>query len=138
MSPQPVDTGRDDLGKVIVRTSAELASMPWEELHGIEGATHKVLWQSGDVVIGMIRVEAGRTKPAHTHHGAHHHMLITRGSCVMLGQRVDEGSYVYVPPGVAHAVDDVGPDGVEFFYTHRPVEVAPHRHDDDRSHGHPI
>jgi quercetin dioxygenase-like cupin family protein len=58
-------------------------------------------------------------------------MFITRGSCVMLGERVDEGSYVYVPPGVAHAVDDVGPDGVEFFYTDRPVEVsAPHDDDD--------
>ncbi len=131
MGPQPVDTGRNDLGRVIVTTAAELAATPWEELHGIEGATHKVLWQSGAVVIGLIRVEPGRTKPEHTHHGAHHHMLITRGSCVMLGRRVDEGSYVYVPPGVPHAVDDVGPDGVEFFYTHRPVEVGPKRVDDD-------
>lgn len=131
MGPQPVDTGRNDLGRVIVTTAAELAATPWEDLHGIEGATHKVLWQSGAVVIGLIRVEPGRTKPEHTHHGAHHHMLITRGSCVMLGRRVDEGSYVYVPPGVPHAVDDVGPDGVEFFYTHRPVEVGPKRVDDD-------
>jgi hypothetical protein len=138
MGPQPVDTGRNDLGRVIVRTSAELAEMPWEELHGIEGATHKVLWQAGDVVIGLIRVEAGRTKPEHTHHGAHHHMLITHGSCVMLGQRVDEGSYIYVPPGVPHAVDDVGPDGVEFFYTHRPVEVGLHRDDDRHHHAHPV
>ena len=43
---------------------------------------------------------------------------------VMVGKRVDAGSYVYIPPGVAHAVDDVGPDGVEFFYTYRPVEVV--------------
>jgi quercetin dioxygenase-like cupin family protein len=137
MGPQPVDTGRDDLGKVIVRTAAELAATPWEDLPGIEGATHKVLWQSGAVSIGMIRVEAGRTKPEHTHHGAHHHMLITQGSCVMLGRRVDAGSYVYVPPGVPHAVDDVGPEGVEFFYTHRPVEVAPVRGDDEHV-AHPV
>ena len=131
MGPSPVDTGRNDLGKVLVRTAAELAATPWEELNGIEGATHKVLWQSGAVVIGLIRVEAGSTKPEHTHHGAHHHMLITHGSCVMLGQRVEEGSYIYVPPGVPHAVDDVGPDGVEFFYTHRPVEIPPVGDDDD-------
>jgi quercetin dioxygenase-like cupin family protein len=130
MSPSPVSSGRDDLGLALLRTSAALATEPWEPLHGIDGATHKVLWQSGDVVIGLIRVEAGSTKPEHTHHGAHHHMLITRGSCVMLGERVDEGSYIYVPPGIAHAVDEVGPDGVEFFYTYRPVEVG-HRHDDD-------
>ncbi|MBI1376365.1 MAG: cupin domain-containing protein [Frankiales bacterium] len=131
MGPSPVDTGRDDLGKVLVLTSAALAAEPWEDLRGIDGAAHKVLWQSGAVVIGLIRVEPGREKPEHTHHGAHHHMLITRGSCVMLGERVDEGSYVYVPPGVPHAVTDVGPEGVEFFYTYRPVEVPPPHADDD-------
>ena len=124
MSPSPVESQRDDLGRVVVRTAEALAAMPWEELRGLDGASHKVLWQSGDVVIGMIRVDAGSSKPEHTHHGAHHHMFITSGSCVMLGRRVDEGSYVYVPPGVAHAVDEVGPDGVEFFYTYRPLEVG--------------
>lgn len=137
MSPQPVQSGRNDLGHVLIRTSHDLEAVPWEDLHGIEGATHKVLWQSGATVIGLIRVEAGRSKPEHTHHGAHHHMLITRGSCVMLGTRVDEGSYVYVPPGVPHAVDDVGPDGVEFFYTYRPVEVGP-APDDDHYPAHPV
>jgi quercetin dioxygenase-like cupin family protein len=131
MGPQPVDTGRNDLGKVLVRTAAELANEPWEELPGIEGATHKVLWQAGATVIGLIRVEAGKSKPEHTHHGAHHHMLITRGSCVMLGRHLDEGSYVYVPPGTPHAVTDVGPEGVEFFYTYRPVEVGPASDDED-------
>ena len=137
MSPQPVDTGRDDLGKVLVTTAADLAALPWEPLRDIPGAAHKVLWQHGATVIGLIRVEAGMSKPEHSHHGAHHHMFITHGSCVMLGTRVDEGSYVYVPPGVPHAVDDVGPDGVEFFYTHRPVEVDHDRHDHD-SHAHPV
>ena len=137
MGPSPVETGRNDLGMVLVRTSEQLAAEPWEDLRGIEGAAHKVLWQSGATVIGLIRVEAGRSKPEHTHHGAHHHMLVTRGSCVMLGQRVDEGSYVYVPPGVAHAVTDVGPEGVEFFYTYRPVEVGP-APDDDEYVAHPV
>ncbi len=131
MGPSPVDNGRDDLGRVLVRTAAALAAEPWEELRGIDGATHKVLWQHGAVVIGLIQVEAGSEKPEHTHHGAHHHMFITRGSCVMLGERVDEGSYVYVPPGAAHAVSDVGPDGVEFFYTYRPMELVGPADDDD-------
>jgi mannose-6-phosphate isomerase-like protein (cupin superfamily) len=137
MGPQPEDTGRDDLGRVLVRSAAELAAEPWEDLRGIEGATHKVLWQSGANVIGLIRVEPGKSKPPHTHHGAHHHMFITKGSCVMLGRRVDEGSYVYVPPGVEHAVDEVGPDGVEFFYTYRPLELTP-AHDDERVVAHPV
>jgi quercetin dioxygenase-like cupin family protein len=137
MSPSPVEPGRDDLGRVLVRTAEALAAEPWQELRGIDGATHKVLWQSGHTVIGLIRVEPGSTKPEHTHHAAHHHMLITSGSCVMLGKRVDEGSYIYVPAGVAHAVDDVGPEGVEFFYTYRPVEVGP-APDDDQYAVHPV
>ena len=137
MSPQPVDSGRNDLGRVLVRTAAELDEVPWEELRGIDGATHKVLWQSGATVIGLIRVEAGSSKPEHTHHGAHHHMLITRGSCRMVGAVVSEGSYVYVPPGVPHAVDQVGPEGVEFFYTYRPVEGGP-APDDEHYPAHPV
>jgi quercetin dioxygenase-like cupin family protein len=137
MSPSPAAPGRNDLGRVIVATASQLDEQPWLELRGIEGVAHKVLWQAGDVSIGLIRVEAGNHKPEHVHHGAHHHMLVTRGSCVMLGQRVDAGSYVYVPPGVAHAVDDVGPEGVEFFYTYRPVEVGP-APDDDELVAHPV
>lgn len=117
---------RDDLGHLRVLAAADVAAMPWEALRGLDGVTHKVLWQSGDVVIGLIRVEPGRDKPAHTHHGAHHHMLITHGSATMLGRPLTAGAYVYVPPGVPHEVTDVGPDGVEFFYTHRPVEVPRH------------
>jgi len=38
---------------------------------------------------------------------------------------------------VPHAVDQVGPDGVEFFYTYRPVEVGP-APDDDHYPAHPV
>ena len=37
----------------------------------------------------------------------------------------------------ADAVDDVGPGGVEFFYTHRPVEIGPVT-DDDEYVAHPV
>lgn len=114
---------RDDLGRLIVQSAADIDAMQWEPL-GSPDVANKTLWRSGDIVLGLIRVAPGASKPEHTHHGAHHHILITKGSCVMVGKRVDAGSYVYIPPGVAHAVDDVGPDGVEFFYTYRPVEVV--------------
>ena len=104
MGPSPGETGRNDLGMVLVRTSEQLAAEPWEDFRGIEGAAHKVLWQSGATVIGLIRVEAGRSKPEHTHHGAHHHMLVTRGSCVMLGQRVEVGPAPDDHDYVAHPV----------------------------------
>jgi quercetin dioxygenase-like cupin family protein len=112
---------RNDLGHLLVHTAAEIAAMPWQPI-GTDGVAHKVLWQSGDVVIGLISVVAGASKPEHVHLGAHHHIYLTRGSCDMVGRTVDAGSYVYIPPGVPHAVDNVGPDGCEFLYTYRPLE----------------
>ncbi len=121
---------RDDLGRLMVRSAAEIAALPWESI-GIEGVEHKVLWQSGDVVIGLIRVAGGGRKPEHVHLGAHHHIWITAGSCDMVGRAVSAGSYVYIPPGVPHAVDNVGPSGCEFFYTYRPLEQPPARVGDE-------
>lgn len=115
---------RDDLGRLLVHDPAAIEAMAWESI-GVPGVAHKILWQSGDVVIGLIRVESGASKPEHVHHGAHHHIWVTRGSADMVGRTVTQGSYVYIPPGVPHAVDNVGPDGIEFFYTYRPLETAP-------------
>lgn len=122
---------RDDLGRVMVLAAEEVDRIPWEPLRDLEGVYSKALWQSGDVVIGLIRVEPGATKPAHRHHGAHHHILIVAGSATMLGRPLSAGAYVYVPPGVPHEVVDVGPDGCTFFYTYRPLELGPHPHDAD-------
>ena len=115
---------RDDLGRLLVHTPADIDAMPWESI-GVQGVEHKVLWQSGDVVIGLIRVAPGASKPEHAHHGAHHHIWLTSGSCDMVGRTVEAGAYVYIPPGVPHAVTNVGPTGCEFFYTYRPVEQPP-------------
>jgi quercetin dioxygenase-like cupin family protein len=137
MSPSPVGgVGRDDLGRLIVTSADQIEQMPWEDLRGLDGVSHKVLWRSGDVVLGLIRVAPGHEKPEHVHHGAHHHILITQGSCAMVGETVGTGSYVYIPPDVPHAVTEVGPDGVTFFYTYRPVEMPPTL--TDQEHGHPV
>lgn len=115
---------RDDLGRLLVQTADDIDAMSWEPL-GAPGVEQKILWKSGDVVIGLIRVGAEATKPEHVHLGAHHHIWITRGSCDMVGRTLAEGSYIYIPPGVPHAVDNVGPQGVEFLYTYRPLEQPP-------------
>ncbi len=114
---------RDDLGHLVVLSKNEVDEKPWKPLGDLPGVTHKLLWRSGDVVLGLMRLEPGAENPAHVHQGAHHHILITQGSATMIGRPLDTGSYVYVPPGVPHEVVDVGPDGCTFFYTYRPVEV---------------
>jgi len=118
-------SGRDDLGHLIVLSAQEVDDVTWKPLGDLPGVTHKVLWRSGDVVLGLIHLDPGAENPAHVHQGAHHHILITEGSATMIGRALQAGSYVYVPPGVPHEVVDVGPDGCTFFYTYRPVEVPP-------------
>jgi mannose-6-phosphate isomerase-like protein (cupin superfamily) len=113
---------RDDLGRVLIATAQDIESMPWTT--PMPGVHQKVLWQSGDTSLGLMKVDAGHENPEHVHHAAHHHILVLEGESTMLGKRVGPGAYVYIPPTVAHAVTDVGPQGCTFFYTYRPLEHA--------------
>ncbi|MFI0432492.1 MAG: cupin domain-containing protein [Candidatus Nanopelagicales bacterium] len=114
----------DDLGELIALTSAEVDERPWLPLGDDPGVTQKLLWQSGDVRLGLMRIAPGSINPVHTHAMAQHHILVTQGSATMVGRQLSAGSYVYVPPGVPHGVTHVGPEGVTFFYTFRPIAPA--------------
>jgi quercetin dioxygenase-like cupin family protein len=116
-------TGRDDLGHLILLASAEVQDLPWKPLGDSAGVSHKVLWRSGDVVLGMFRLEPGAVEPEHVHQGAHHHFLVTQGTARIIDRELGAGSYAYIPPGVAHEVAAVGDEGCTLFYTYRPVEV---------------
>lgn len=111
---------RDDLGTVLIATGQDIDAMPWTT--PLPGVHQKVLWQSGDTTLGLMKIDAGHENPEHVHHAAHHHILVLEGESTMLGRHVGPGSYVYIPPTVAHAVTDVGPEGCTFFYTYRPLE----------------
>lgn len=114
---------RDDLGHLILLEAAQVQDLPWKPLGDTPGVSHKVLWRSGDVVLGMIRLEPGAVEPSHVHQGAHHHFLVTRGTARIIDRELDAGSYAYIPPGVAHEVATVGDQECQIFYTYRPVEL---------------
>ena len=118
-----VESVRDDMGRLMVLGASDVEALEWDPMPGQTGVFSKILWRSGDVAIGLIRVDAGAHKGAHVHHGAHHHIWVVSGTATMVGQELAAGSYVYIPPGVEHEVTGVGPDGITFFYTYRPVEV---------------
>lgn len=127
---------RDDLGRVIVATGADIENVEWEsEQPGVE---HKVLWRSGDTTLGLMRVAAGAENPEHTHHAAHHHILMLSGECTMLGKRLGPGSYVYIPPSVPHSVTETSADGCTFFYTYRPLEQEVDPFPLSGEHGEPV
>jgi quercetin dioxygenase-like cupin family protein len=123
---------RDDLGELIVMTAADVEAQPWLQLGNEPGVTQKLLWHSGSVQLGLIRIEPGSENPVHTHSRAQHHILVTQGEATMVGKRMAAGAYVYVPPGTPHGVTEVGPEGVTFFYTYRPVTGAEPEEQQDR------
>lgn len=116
---------RDDMGQLLVLAAGAVDALPWQQLPEQAGAFSKVLWRSGDVAVGLIRVDPGAEMAAHVHHGAHHHIWVVSGSATMVGQHLSAGSYAYIPPGVVHEVVAVGREGVTFLYTYRPLEVQP-------------
>lgn len=116
---------RNDLGQVIVHMPADIEAIDWVQ-HGQDaGVRYKVLWQSGTTVLGLMEIAPGAVNPEHTHHGAHHHILMLSGECRMLGRDLPAGSYVYVPPGVPHEARNTSAEPCTFFYTYRPVEIDP-------------
>lgn len=122
MSTAP-QSRRNDLGKLILLASGQVDDLPWKPLGDSPGVSHKMLWRSGDVVLGMFRLEPGSVNPSHVHQGAHHHFLVTSGTVRIVDRELDAGSYAYIPPGVAHEVAAVGDTEATLFYTYRPVEV---------------
>ncbi|MGH3715853.1 MAG: cupin domain-containing protein [Micromonosporaceae bacterium] len=110
----------DPAGAVTVRDPAEIERTPWEPLRGLSGVEHKVLWRSGEMIAGLVRVAAGAEEPGHVHTDADHHVYVLQGSARIAGQPVAAGGFAYVPAGVPHSTDDVGPEGCTFFYTYLP------------------
>jgi uncharacterized RmlC-like cupin family protein len=108
------------LDQVTVVDRSEIEDRSWEPLRGLAGVEHKLLWNSGLMNVGLIRLAPGAVEPGHVHHDADHHVHVISGSANIAGQQVATGDFVYVPAGVRHATTDVGPTGCTFFYTYVP------------------
>ena len=120
---------RDDRGVLRVLEASDIDAMPWYPLHDLPGVDQKVLWQSGETVVGLIRLQPGAVRPPHTHLAAHHHMYVAEGSVRIAGHALTAGAYVHIPPGKEHGMHDVGPAGCLVFYTHRPVDYSDRHHE---------
>ena len=82
---------RNDLGQVLAVSAADIDAMDWVDDPTRAGVRHKVLWQSGATVLGLMMIDAGAVNPEHTHHGAHHHILMLSGTATMLGRGGQQG-----------------------------------------------
>jgi quercetin dioxygenase-like cupin family protein len=113
----------------ILLNSRDVASLPWRPFAGGQGIRDRVLWQDpeGRSYAGLLQMEPGTSVAPHRHRGAVHHLWVVRGECVITARTLGAGSYVFVPRGVEHAIQQAGPIGCTLFYLYLRVAPAPQR-----------
>lgn len=116
--PGAVDT-------LLAMSPEQIDKLPWQPVPGCPGVTAKDLLRSGALHDALISYEPGAGTPGRPHPGAHHHVWVVSGSASVAGHRVVAGSYVYVPPAVAHPVAGVGAEGCLLLQMHRPLSTGP-------------
>ena len=100
----------------VVITGSEVEALPSKRLSHTAGVTHRVLWESGASMAGVMDVEAGHRLGRHAHRANHHHIWVLSGRATILDVEVGPGSYVHVPAGVTHDIDATATDGCSVFY----------------------
>jgi hypothetical protein len=113
-------TDRVALTSLNVLPADEIQQLPWLPVPACAGVDEKTLWQFGDFVHALVRYAPGSSSPGRPHLAAHHHIWVVSGRCTLAGRRLGAGSYVHVPPGAEHGIDDVGTDGCVVLHLHRP------------------
>ena len=104
-----------DVQHTVRLSAAEVAALPWQELHGVPEAMSRVLWTAGRSMAGVLRLPANGALERHVHAHGHHHAYVVEGECLLDGQTLPSGSYVHGPAGQSHRIA-AGPSGCEMFY----------------------
>jgi uncharacterized RmlC-like cupin family protein len=100
----------------VLLTAEAVAAIAPQPLGTIEGVSHRVLWQTGTSMAGVLTVSAGHRLGAHAHRVNHHHMWVLEGHARILDTEVGPGSYAHIPCGVEHDIDATSTDGCTVFY----------------------
>ena len=101
----------------------EIDRLPLSPVAKVAGVRVRELWRRGDFVDALIVYAAGAATPGQPHIAAHHHIWVVSGEATIAGRRLAAGSYVYVPPGVAHPIS-AAEAGCALLQMHRPYTVG--------------
>ena len=118
-SSLPQLTAADALSAMYCLDAQSVDELSWENVAHCDGVEQKVLWWLGDFVQALLRYSPGATTPGVPHLAAHHHIWIVSGTVTIAGRPLGQGSYLHVPPGVAHPATS-GQDGCTMLQMHRP------------------
>ena len=120
-------SGHASLEELSALDPTDIDRLPWRPVAGCSGAYQKVLWQLGGFTEALIRFAPGACTEGRPLLAAHEHIWVLSGAATIAGRRLGAGSYLHVPPGVAHRVEAVGAEGCTLLQMHRPhapVEAA--------------
>ncbi len=104
----------------------DVAMLPWRAFAGRAGLRDRVLWQDpeGKSYAGLLHMDGGTSVPPHVHGHAVHHLWLVSGSCTINGRILDDGSYVFVPAGLEHGIQQAGRAGCVLFYLYLRQDAA--------------
>jgi quercetin dioxygenase-like cupin family protein len=105
-----------DAGSVTVLTADAIAELPVVPLGNLTGVRHRVLWDDGTSMAGILIIAAGHRLGEHAHRANQHHLWLLDGHALILGAELGPGGYVHVPIGVVHDIDATVTDGCTVFY----------------------
>lgn len=114
-----IDDGAVDT--LLILDRVDIDRLPWHPVVGCPGVWMKELWRVGDLVHALVHYDPDSRSPGWPHLAAHHHIWVVAGSAAIAGRPVSAGSYAHIPPGVAHSVTNVDPQGCTLLQLHRPT-----------------
>lgn len=104
----------------VVLGADEVGRRQQDGVEEAEGVVRTTLWRHGGSAAGTLTLTPGSSLAEHTHDAHGHHVWVVSGTAEVLGQRLDPGSYWFVPAGRAHALT-AGEDGpCELFWVYEP------------------
>jgi hypothetical protein len=115
-----VANARDSLELLVAFTPLEIDRFSWQPVAGCPGVFEKELWRLGDYVQALIRYDSGASSAGKPLLAGHEHIWVVSGAATIAGRRMIAGSYMHVPPGQRHPIEEVGPEGCTLLQMHRP------------------
>ena len=101
-----------------VMSPEQIAALSRKQLGDAVGVDNAVLWTDGTSTTGILTVSAGARLGRHTHRTHHHHMWVLDGEAIIADRLVGPGSYVHIPPRIAHDIDATDTGGVTVYYSY--------------------
>jgi quercetin dioxygenase-like cupin family protein len=114
--------------RLLTLSVADIDQLPWREVTGCPGVRAKELWHHGALVHALIAYAPGASTPGIPHPHADHYIWVVSGEAKVAGDRITAGSYLHVPPGVAHPIGDIGDGGCVLLQLHVSHPTAAGRH----------